>query len=793
MEQYNISLGRSRKDTDWAPRQTTWEKLCEKCSKVRKTHESLAEYRSMTKAGRARIKDVGGFMGGALSCGHRKACNVISRSLLTLDIDYGTADTIDLVADALFGTAWCLYSTHSHTKESPRYRLIIPLSRDVTPDEYGAISRRIAEIIGISLFDDSTYQPERLMYWPSCSRDADFVFMKENGEPCQADEILETYTDWRDVSQWPVSPRVTKLAQGRGAKQEDPTEKPGLIGAFCRSWKITEAIAKFLPDVYTETLQPDRWTYTDGTTSGGLVIYEDKWAYSHHGTDPASGKLCNAFDLVRLHLFGAQDDDAEPDSPVNRLPSFLAMEQLINKDERTTGLLAQEVFRDINGDLDMDTDNDWLSELRMDDRHKNFLATPDNFGIIMANDPQLKDAVSHDAFRSKDLVVADLPWRKAEESSYWTNADACGLIDYVSKTYRIASKQALLDAFELATSRRAFHPVRDYLNALEWDGIERLDTMLIDYLGARDSELTRAMTRKHLVAAVARVMQPGIKYDYVLTFVGPEGIGKSMLIKHLGSEWFDDSITSIEGKDAMEQLRGKWLIEMGELTNYKRSTSEAYKAFLSKTEDSYRPAYGRFNETYDRQCVFFATTNEYDFLKGSTGNRRFWVVDCGLCTPTKSVFDDLKQERDQIWAEAVHRYRQHEPLYLNAKFEAEARKHQESHNELEADDRRGMIEDFIGRKLPQGWADMSTMQRIDYLRLGAQLPGDEATETRQYITAMEIYLECMGQRADEKTRYKTKEINQILKSMPQLEYVGLKRCRPYGPQRTFRIKADDEL
>ena len=195
--------------------------------------------------------------------------------------------------------------------------------------------------------------------------------------------------------------------------------------------------------------------------------------------------------------------------------------------------------------------------------------------------------------------MKDLPWRQMDLDPNWSNNDYNGLIEYVDTNYRgLTGKTALMDEADHVFAQNNFHPVRDYLNSLTWDGKPRLDTMLVDYLGAQDSPLTRSMTRKHFAAAVARVMTPGCKYDYVLTLIGPEGSGKSTLVRLMALDrWFTDSLTSIEGKEAMEQLRGKWLVEMGELTNYKKSTSEAYKAFISKQDDSFRPAYGRKTET----------------------------------------------------------------------------------------------------------------------------------------------------------------------------------------------------
>ena len=578
MNEYVISVGQSRTSLQWANKSTTWERLVERLSKCKHTRETAAEYRAMTKTAQGKAKDVGGFVGGTVrDGGQRKGESITARSLVTLDIDYGTKETVDTVRDMLYGTAWCLYSTHSHTPEKPRYRLVMPLSREVTPDEYVPIARRIADDIGIDLFDDSTYEPCRLMYWPSAPADVDYV---------------------------------------------------------CRAYGIAEAIEAFLPDVYVPTAHPDRWTYAKGSTAGGMIVYEDKWAYSHHGTDPCCEKLVNAFDMVRIHLYGDEDAEADINTPVNRLPSFLHMERAAREDRKVHGMLVREMIRSAQDDFAEELEDDsWTDDLQTDDRGKKFLPLPSNFGLILRNDRGLRKAVAYDLFTGRTVLQRDLPWRAAGIDPNWNNNDYNGLIEYVDTNYRgLTGKTALMDEADHVFSQNNYHPVRDYLNALEWDGKERLDTLLVDYLGAEDNPLTRAMTRKHFTAAVARVMQPGCKYDYVLTLIGPEGSGKSTLVRLMARDaWFTDSLT--------RQLRGKWLVEMGELTNYKKSTSEAYKAFLSKQDDSFRPAYGRKTETYPRQCVFFATTNERAFLKGDTGNRRFWVVECGGSKPAKDVWD----------------------------------------------------------------------------------------------------------------------------------------------------------
>ncbi|MFA6941918.1 MAG: hypothetical protein WCQ54_13225, partial [Clostridiaceae bacterium] len=305
--QITLATGRSKKETHWKNKNILYSALVEKLSSTTRTPEAYAEYKKMAKAERDRIKDVGGFVGGSLKNGRRKAENVANRTLLTLDLDYVVGD-IWASIELLFNFSCLIYSTHTHASDNQRLRLIIPLSRPVLPDEYQAMARLIADDLGIDQFDDTTYEPSRLMYWPSTSCDGEYVDKVQDLQWLDPDEVLARYTfGWQDVSYWPESSRARAKLNTAIKKQEDPLEKKGIIGAFCRTYSITEAIGEFLSDVYTSGADETRYTYAGGSTTGGIVVYEDKFSYSHHGTDPASGILCNAFDLVRIHKFGELD------------------------------------------------------------------------------------------------------------------------------------------------------------------------------------------------------------------------------------------------------------------------------------------------------------------------------------------------------------------------------------------------------------------------------------------------------------------------------------------------------
>lgn len=283
-----VSTGNSRMEKVWNGQEMELDAFRERISVTYTTSETVEQYRKMPKVKQDSIKDVGGFVLGRLRDGRRKKDSVISRSGLTLDMDYATPDIVEQL-EMLFPFYCLIYSTHKSTPEKPRLRLIVPLSREVTADEYMAVARKVAEDIGIELFDDTTYEPSRLMYWPSTSSDGVFLFREIKGDFLDPDSVLARYTNWHNTAEWPVSKRQEKVVAREVKRQADPLTKSGLVGAFCRTYSVQEAIEKFLPDVYQHSAMAGRFDYVPADSQAGVVIYEDKFAYSHHATDPPAG------------------------------------------------------------------------------------------------------------------------------------------------------------------------------------------------------------------------------------------------------------------------------------------------------------------------------------------------------------------------------------------------------------------------------------------------------------------------------------------------------------------------
>ncbi len=217
-------------------------------------------------------------------------------------------------------------------------------------------------------------------------------------------------------------------------------------------------------------------------------------------------------------------------------------------------------------------------------------STAKNVKLVLENDPGLKGSAAIDDFAHRIVVLRDLPWRPRERSTAWMDSDDSSLRNYLEEIYGIRGKSTIEDALSEVTTRHAFNPLKDYLLGVTWDGIPRLDTVFIDYLGAEDTEFNRAITRKTLAAAVGRALEPGIKFDTVLTLIGKQGQGKSSLVRKLAHGWHSESLVTVQGKDAMEHIQGFWLIELGELAAIRKADFELVKQFISKQEDSFRAA-----------------------------------------------------------------------------------------------------------------------------------------------------------------------------------------------------------
>jgi len=768
-----IAYGDSRLSKRWVNKKTTFDELCERFKVTRRTTETVAEYKRFSKDRRDAAKDVGGYVLGHLKSGRRKKDTVESRSGITLDADYADSGFIGQV-EMLFPYSCAVYSTHSHTPEAPRLRAVIPLSRDVTPDEYAALSRLVADEIGMDYFDDSTYEPERLMYWPSTPSDGEYVFKVIDGETLDPDAYLVKLSDWHDCSLWPTSSRQSEVIQRTVSQQRDPLEKDGVVGAFCRAYPIEEAIAAFLPDVYEPSAMEGRYDYIPADSSAGVVLYEGKFSYSHHATDPACGKLLNAFDLVRIHKF----------SDLNEKTSFKAMSEFAVKDEAVGALLLDEHRR--NAAADFVEGEGWTKGLTRT-KSGEVENTLGNLLLILTYDEAL-GGIRFNRLAGQ-IYGERLPWERGFPA--WRDADTAQLVAYVDSHYGEFTARNYELALTKVADDRAYHPVRDYLDHLPpWDKTPRVDTVFIDYLGAEDTPYTRAVTRKTLVAAVARVKRPGIKFDNIPVLNGNQGIGKSTLIAKLGREWYSDSlsISDMKDKTAPEKLQGNWLLELSEMAGIKKMDVETVKSFASRIDDKYRPSYGRVVESHPRQCVIIGTTNnDGGFLRDVTGNRRFWPIRA-TGEGAKRPWDLSDAEVAQIWAEAIAYFDAGEELYLKGDVAAFAA--DEQREAMENDDREGLVAAYLETLLPTNWDEMDIYRRQEYFRSPDDPTRAAGTVRRTQVSNIEIWCECFGRSRDGIKKADSYEIEAIVRSIGGWErYAGGKTGKRnipiYGIQRVY--------
>lgn len=764
-----------RNTKNWKNIKMEWTALKVRLSETLYTLETTAEYHASDKTAQSESKDHGGFVGGYLAQGRRLSGNVTHRSLICLDLD--SADEMTWSKVRTKYSFECLtYSTHSHRPEKPRLRLIIPLAENVTADQYQAIGRKIAFEIGMDWFDPTTFQPERLMYWPSTPKDGSFFYKTQDGPILDPKDILSTYVDPNDISSWPQHPKEQKILAKKAATQGDPTDKEGVIGAFCRAFNIYDALDEFLSEVYEPTASDDRYTYLAGTSAAGAIVYDTNFLFSHHGTDPAQGQLCNSFDLVRIHKFGALDADTKAGS-TQTMPSFKKMVAFATTLPEVAGEAVKADFSEYADKPEVDLS--WVETLTMDKQGLIETTIP-NFEIIIDNDPRLKGKFYYDEFEDRTFGYLPLPWETGERTRDLKDIDDSLLESFISKEYKIHHSSNIKKAFDNVCYRYKVHPVRDYLDKLTWDKKPRVETLLTEFMGADDNDYTRTVIRKALVACVTRIYIPGTKFDNAIILVGDEGIYKSTLIAKLGGKWFSDSFMGVAGLDAMQQLQGTWLMEMPELAGLKKADVTAIKSFLSKTMDKYRSSYGRRNNVHPRQTVFFGTTNERTPLKGDTGNRRFWPV--AVKGVPREKFEEL--DVDQIWAEAKHYFMQKEDLDLPEYIRAEAKEIQKKHTE--SDSRAGIIANYLDMPIPENWDEMTRQERIYYINKDKNDIAPEGTKLRDKVCAAEIWIELLGGSIKDLTTWSTKGIHDNMATLAGWEVSANPLSFPiYGRQKAF--------
>ena len=381
-----------------------------------------------------------------------------------------------------------------------------------------------------------------------------------------------------------------------------------------------------------------------------------------------------------------------------------------------------------------------------------------NFEIVMDKDSRFAGKIRLNEFAQQPYLYGSVPWANENNCRAWSSHDDSALFSLIQADYGLKSRQDFADALKNVSMRNKFHPVRELLDSLTWDGKEHIRSLLPEYLGAEDSDYTYQVMRLWMLGAVSRVYKPGSKFDYTIILQGSQGIGKSTFLKlmALDDSWFNDSLDSLDSDKAVQSLTGSWIIELAELKSLARTAGgvESVKRFLTATQDKYRIPYERRADTFYRQCVFAGTTNKDDFLQDETGNRRFLIIHTGVTKPFKSLFvpeamDDIKQ----AWAEAVHIWKNEDPeLILPEKCMQQAKELQEAN--MADDGKRGII--------------------LDYL------------EGKTQVCAREIWFEALKETIPPKN-WQASEINNIVAKIPGWERLKTPRkFDGYGQQRGFR-------
>ncbi len=768
MRDLPIAFGNSCQAKVWSNKKASFNDLKTRLCVTIRTPESVEEYAKFNKANKDKAKDHGGFVGGILQGGRRKIDSVVSRSMIALDGDRVPTDFVDNFNPAY---TCVLYSTHSHTADKPRVRIVMPLTRDVTPEEFVAVSRYVADEIGIDYFDECSYRPNQLMYWPSTPSNGDFVYEEYDPGWLAPDVILAAHPEWTDPTQLPTSSRESTAKTPNTKKVQDPLSKDGIVGIFNNVYyPISLAIDKYLSDVYEPTGTEGRYHFIESSSMPGVEVIDDKFIYSHHAKDPAYMKLCNAFDIVRLHKFGDDKD------------SFGKMCDLAAQDDDVKVSLLKKKQEDAIAEF---SDGEWMKQLSYNAKTGELLNTLRNITLIMENDECLIGIVFNQLADGME-IKGPVPWK--HPAKFWRDADDAQLISYIDSNYGTFSERNYRIAVTKVTDDRSYHPIRQMFEALpEWDGLPRVDTLLIDYLGAEDNEYVRAVTRKTLCAAYKRIYFPGIKFDSMIVLNGAQGIGKSTLIAALGMDWFSDSlsVSDMNDKTAAEKLQGYWLLEIGELAGMKKADIDKVKAFISRQDDKYRASFGRRVTPHPRQCIFIGTTNsERGYLRDITGNRRFWnvkVTGNGIYKP----WDITKEDIEQIWAEAKVLADEGELLYLDSNVEEYAKR--EQREAMEQDEREGIVREYLNMLLPDGWDDMDIYRRRDYYRDVNDPIRPVGKHERMYVSNMEIWCECFGKPKEDLKSADSYAISAIMERIENWHKTDDRKYLPiYGRQRIYK-------
>lgn len=833
----------------------TWRELAERLRKSYKDPYTLEEFRSLTEDQQLRRKNNGYFCGAQFEGGRRRKQNMLERMLIAFDLDDCPQDLLEALKGGTSGLGdveYVIYSTRKHSfPNNIRLRIVLPLAVPLAHDKFKPVARILASKLDPSMqaVDKVSFTAAQFMYWPShCSDVKPFYYWNKSltRDVIDADAILEEYGDWKDFNRLPRSAREGELRR-TSEKMANPLEKRGVVGAFCRTFNVHEAIAEFIPDIYRQT-EGDRYTYIPGTTANGCVVYDDGNAFfSHHGTDPASDRSNNSFDLVRIHRFGHLDKDADDDTRPTDMPSYKAMAELLMgypdvqqdlRNENYTEEDIDEVFDDLVTGYDNDTlDNEIersevtsrLRKAKEDEAAKTGTVDPDMWkldldtnsdGIIKPGLPNLllilrhglafKGRFAFDEFRCENVVLKPIRSKRLGVSAPGPNhMDPMGrfserhlhVIRLILEAHRdkggwgmAVSDRDLEAAHQIVSQENRVHPVREYLDGLAWDGVPRIDEFWIRACHTPDTPYFRETARLWLTAAPARVYEPGCKFDFCPIIEGPQGLFKSSLLIALGGAWATEITGHFDNPQKLvEKTLGYWIVEIPELVQFSKAEVAQIKATITEqAAKGVRLAYARLPGYFPRQFIFAGTTNDETYLRDTTGNRRFWPIPCG---PGQIDLEWVEKNRDQIWAEATHSYREMRkakpvgnlPLYLKGTAGEEATSAQAARVVDDgSQSAAGLIAYWLETPVP-----------VSLSRPGATAGDftenhpDEELVLRKVTCGREIFLKALDGKRDGYDQRAAQVVGRAMKLVSGWVTGKMARCGEYGRQRTFVRKGTE--
>jgi hypothetical protein len=696
---------------------------------------------------------------------HRTKSAVVTRSVITLDVDSPEETLPDRIETE---TPWAsiIHTTYSSAPDAIRLRVLFKTTRPLLPDEYVFVANALMEKLGAKQFDPGSSQPERYMFMPAAQEPEWFQSWVFDGDAVDVDEILEDYDP--DLSD-------EKSPKPHHSKR-DPFGIEGTIGAFNRVYPTVDAVAEAYDLPYEPAREEDRWQLVGSRSIAGVNEVSPGLFYSHHITDPAYGLTCSSFDLARLHLFGDLDGDVPSTTPVNRRPSNVAMLQLAARDHR---VIAELVGGDFDAEMDDLVDNDWKLKLKLHPRTGAMLDDIRNWDLVKQHEPFLEGLF----FNEFSLVVesaVDLPWRPlAQGGPTISSTDRASFCHHLERVYRLRPARSLVDELIDTKAHEKFvNPVKDYLVGLKWDGVPRVEECLP---GVVPTDYTRMVARKALVAAVARALNPGCKWDHTLVLFGPEGLGKSWWVDKLALG-YSASLGRIGDKDTLLTMQRSWIMVSDEGYSLRKAEADVQKEFLTRTEDVFRLPYDREAMAHPRHCVIWGTTNDEVFLRRQEGNRRFLIVRC----TNKVDFDELTPEYiNQLWAEAVDLYTSGELLFLTEEESQLASIEREEFTEEDA--LQGLVDEYLNTPVPSHWDELSPEARKIWLASRADGLVPEGDILVERTCSAQLWVEALGNRYGAHSRSDLLQINTVMKQLPNWRALpGRHRVPGYGVQLVFQ-------